>query len=85
MVAIAGIVMILLVGLLVQSRQLSAQNKVYESRKSELEQQIRDEEMRTEEIENLEDYVNSTEYIEQMAREKLGLVYEDEIIFKPEE
>lgn len=84
MVVIAGIVMFLLVGLLVQSSQLSAQNKVYESKKAELEQRIKDEELRTEEIENLKDYVNSTEYIEQVAREKFGLVYEDEIIFKAE-
>lgn len=84
MVAIAGIVTVLLVTLLVQSSQLSAQNKVFESRKTELEQQIKDEELRTEEIENLKDYVNSTEYIEQVAREKFGLVYEGEIIFKAE-
>ena len=37
------------------------------------------------EIENLKDYVNSTEFIEKVARDKLGLVYEDEIIFKAEE
>ena len=37
------------------------------------------------EIENLKDYVNSTEYIEKIARDKLGLVYEDEILFKAEE
>lgn len=84
MVAIAGIVMILLVGLLAQSGQLSAQNAVYEAKMEELEQKIKDEELRAEEIENLKDYVNSTEYIEQAAREKFGLVYPDEIIFKPE-
>lgn len=84
MFAIAGIVAILLVTLLVKSQTLRAQNTVYESRKAELEQQIRDEELHAEEIENLKDYVNSTEYIEQIARDKLGLVYSDEIIFKAE-
>lgn len=84
MVAIAGIVAVLLVSLLVQSSQLSVQNKGYESKKAELEEQIREEELRTEEIENLKDYVNSTEYIEQIAREKFGLVYKGEIIFKAE-
>ena len=34
------------------------------------------------EIEKLKDYVNSKEFIEKMAREKLGLVYRNEIIFK---
>ncbi len=85
MAAIAGIVVVLLICLLVQSRRLGVQNGVYESKKADLEQEIRDEELRSEEIEDLKDYVNSTEYIEQAAREKLGLVYSDETIFMPEE
>ncbi len=84
MVAIAAVVMVLLIGLLAQSQKLSTQNEQYAAQKSELEQQIKDEEMRAEEIENLKDYVNSTEYIEKIARDKLGLVYEDEILFKAE-
>lgn len=84
MVAIALVVMVLLVGLLVQSHNLSSQNRQYEAQKSELEQRINDEELRAGEIENLNDYVDSTEYIEKVAREKLGLVYEDEIIFQAE-
>lgn len=84
MVAIAAIVLVLLVGLLVQSQKLSVRNTQYEARKSELQQQIQDQEIRAGEIENLKDYVNSTEYIEKLAREKLGLVYEDETIFQPE-
>ncbi len=84
MVAIAAVVMVLLIGLLAQSQKLSAQNEQYAMRKAELEQQIKDEEMRAGEIENLKDYVNSTEYIEKIARDKLGLVYEDEILFKAE-
>ena len=43
------------------------------------------EEARSEEIEELKEYVQSDEYAEQVAKDKLGLVYEDEIIFKPEE
>ena len=84
MVAIALVVMVLLVGLLVQSQKLSLQNRQYEAKKSELEQRISDEELRAGEIKNLDDYVNSTEYIEKVAREKLGLVYEDEILFQAE-
>ena len=82
--AIAVVVLVLLVTLMVQSQKLKDSNQQYESQKAELEQQIRDEELRTGEIENLKDYVNSKEYIEKIAREKLGLVYEDDIIFKAE-
>ncbi len=84
MVAIALIVMVLLVGLLVQSQKLSIQNRQYEARKTELQEQINDEELRAGEIENLNEYVTSKEYIEKVAREKLGLVYEDEILFQAE-
>lgn len=59
-------------------------NASYESQKEELTQKLQDEELRSGEINKLKDYVNSTEFIEKMAREKLGLVYDDEIIFKAE-
>ena len=70
--------------LLVQSQKLIIQNERFQQQKSDLEQQIRDEELRAEEIEKLPDYVTSREYIEKVAREKLGLVYEDEILFQAE-
>lgn len=85
MVSIAAVVLVLLVGLLVQSQKLSARNTQYEVRKAELEQQIRDEEIRAGEIVKMKDYVDSPEYIEKIAREKLGLVYEDETIFQAAE
>lgn len=50
-----------------------------------LENQINEEEERANEIKNLEAYVQTKKYIEEVAREKLGLVYEDEIIFKEED
>lgn len=37
------------------------------------------------EISDYEAYVQTKKYIEEMAREKLGLVYKDEIIFQAEE
>ena len=40
---------------------------------------------RTQDIADLEAYMQTDEYAEQVAKDKLGLVYEDEIIFKPEE
>lgn len=85
MMGIAVVVVALLVVLLIQSQKLIEKNSVYETQKAELEEQIQDEEIRAEEIENLKEYVNSDEYIEKLARDKLGLVYEGEIIFKPEE
>ena len=54
-------------------------------RAEELERQIDEEEMRTEEIEEMRRYMQTDRYVEEVARDKLGLVYPDEVIFKPEE
>lgn len=48
----------------------------------ELEAEIVKEEQRAEDIEEYRLYTQTREYIEEVAREKLGLVYEGEVIFK---
>jgi len=85
MACIAMVVGILLISLTLQIREIKAKNADYQTQADNLEKQIRDEKERTEEIEALEDYVESKEYVEELARDKLGLVYEDEIVFKPED
>lgn len=52
---------------------------------SRLDDQIQDQEDRALDIKNKSEYVKSKEYIEEIAREKLGLVYKDEIIFKKDD
>lgn len=47
-----------------------------------LQQQIDDEEENQKAIEEQAEYQKTDAYIEDLAREKLGLVHEDEIIFK---
>lgn len=81
---IAVVVLLLLVVLQIQSQKLIVKNNDYRSRKTDLEQGIKDEEVRTGEIKDLQKYIDSDEYIEKIARDKLGLVYEDEIIYKAE-
>jgi len=44
--------------------------------------QITEEEDRATDISNMKAYVQTKQYIEDMAREKLGLVYRDEILFQ---
>ena len=44
--------------------------------------QLEEEEQRTQEIEELKKYVQTKKYVEEVAKERLGLVYEDEILFK---
>lgn len=81
--SICFIVMILLVSLSVQSQGLKEKLNVYAAQKEELQQKIDSETARTDEIKKLEEYKNTTEYVEGIAKDKLGLVYKDEIIFKP--
>ncbi|QOV20182.1 septum formation initiator family protein [Blautia liquoris] len=53
-----------------------------EERTAKLEKQIEKENKRTDDINSLSDYMQSDEYLEKSAKEKLGLVKENEIIFK---
>jgi len=64
------------------SINLYSKNKEYIAQEKELITQIEEEKARAEEIDELEEYVGTSEYVEQVAKDKLGLVYENEIIFK---
>lgn len=79
---ICGVILLLVAVVSVSSMSLRAKNESYIEQEAELEAQIQEEQERTEEIEQMEDYVGTNEYIEQTARDKLGLIYENEILFK---
>ena len=55
-----------------------------EKQYSELEEKLQDEQDRSEILKDKAAYMQTTRYIEEIARERLGLVYEEEIIFRPE-
>lgn len=83
----ALLVMGLIVGsvgitLTVRGNALNQQIQQNSLKESALEQQLEDETKRTEEIQELEQYMQSDEYIEKIAREKLGLLKENEILFR---
>lgn len=54
----------------------------YEAQESQLVAEIEAEKERTEEIDELEKYVQTEEFVRNTAKEKLGLVSPGEIIFK---
>lgn len=82
MLGIGAVIMMLAVVVSVSSFGLQAKNKEYLAQEKELEASIQEEKDRAEEISELESYVGTDEYIEQTAKDKLGLVHENEIIFK---
>ena len=73
MIAIALVVLVLLGGLMLESKAAT------------LQQQIEDEQTRTEEIDKLKKYMETDEYAEEVAREKLGLVKDNETVFKKQQ
>ena len=79
---ILGITAVVCVLMAVQGSSLRGKLAANENREQELQQQIDAEQQRTEEIEDLQDYMKSDEYAEKTAREKLGLVKDGEILFK---
>lgn len=82
MFGISLIVLVLLLSLMVQSLDLKESLAGYETRAEALSQQLEEEQARTEEIKELKEYMQTDEYAEQAAREKLGLVKDNEIIFQ---
>ena len=84
MAAIAIVVLILLVGLTMQSNNLKARIAVYDAKAAALKQSIEDEQDRTKEIDEQKEYMQTDEYIAEVARDKLGLVKGNEIVFEEE-
>lgn len=84
MLGISLIVLILLGSLMLESKSLEKRLAVYDAKAAALEQQIEEEQERTEEIEQKKEYMRTDAYAEEVARDKLGLVKDNEIVFKEE-
>lgn len=80
-VSIVFIVVVFLIVMSIQIYKLKQKDELLSEREEILEQQLVEEEARAEELEDLDLYTKSAEYIKEMAN-KLGLVFENEIIFK---
>ena len=80
-ISIIVIVLIFLSVMSVQIYRLKQKEAIYAQREQNLLQQIADETQREQELEELNLYTKSMEYIKDMAN-KMGLVFENEIIFK---
>ena len=79
--SIIFIVLVFVVVMSIQIYKLKEKDKLLAEREENLMQQMTEEMLREEELEELDLYTRSMEYIKDMAN-KLGLVYENEIIFK---
>lgn len=75
-------VCMLLIILLLEGHSLQNRIQTNQEKMTSLQEQMEAEEARTGEIEELQDYMQSDEYAEKIAKEKIGLVKDNEIIFK---
>ena len=76
-IALLAVVLFLMIKGIMLQPQI---NENYDTQ-SELEAQIEYEKQRADEVDALKEIVDSDEYIEKIAREKLGMVRKDEIVF----
>lgn len=87
---LAGFVVIILMGIICSavnkaSDKLEDKNEVYEQQIEALDNQIAEQKRRREDLQTRSIYITTKQFVEDFAREKLGLVFEDEIIFRPED
>lgn len=85
MALVLTVLMLLMLVVSYNSKQLEEKLASYQERERQLTEQLEAEKARSEEIEEFKKYTKTKKYIEETAREKLGLVYEDEILIKTED
>lgn len=80
---LAGLVVVILM-IAVTVNGMSLNRRLGENRKRtvQLKKEIQTEEQRAADIEEYRRYTSTDAYIEEIAREKLGLIYEGETVFK---
>lgn len=69
--------------LMYKTHGLKAQNVAYAKQIATLKQEKKNMKKQRQEVKELKHKIHSDEYTEQIAREKLGLVYKDEVVFIP--
>jgi len=81
-VCVSIIVVVFVAVMAIQIYQMKQKDADYMARENELKEQYEQETQRSSEIDDLEKYMQSSEYYEDVAKSKLGLTYKNEIIFK---
>ncbi len=79
---ISFVIVLLAVFLVAGSVSLRKKDKAYAAKEAELKERLGEEKNRSDELDDLEEYVGTDEYIEDIARDKLGLLDPNEILFK---
>ena len=85
LLSIAGFVCVFLIIFLIANNNLKSKTAENQAKIEELQESIEEQKKRSEDLDEQKEYTKTKEYIEKIAKEKLGLVYPNEIIFKTNE
>ncbi len=85
MIVVTGVVMMMLVVVGMGAAGLQEKKELLEAKSREIEDQIAQEEIRAQEIEEYGKEVQTKKFFEEYARDKLGLIYPGETIFKKQD
>ena len=83
--SITLIVLMFLVILSIQIVKLYKQEQEYTAQEAVLTEQLENETQRQSDLEAYEEYTKTEDYVKDIAKSKLGLVFNNEIVFKEDE
>ena len=69
----------------IQIVKLYKEDQTYIAKEKELNEQLEDATEEQQQLADYEQYTQSQQYIEEVAKSKLGLVYNNEIVFKEQD
>lgn len=81
-ISVTFVVGVLFIALMAESSKLQTKISDYEAKTAEVVSQIESENDRTAQIDELKEYMQTDEYAREVARDRLGLVDDNEIVFK---
>ena len=83
---ILALVLVMMTGGLISFRvmEMEKQHAQYAAQQEELQKKIDEENQRTQELNEYREYTKTKEFAEKVAKEKFGLLYDNELKFKAE-
>lgn len=85
MLLVTAVLFMLIAIVSFKGSQLKAEAANYSRQEAEWQSKISSEQDRSKELKEYAKYTQTRKYIEEVAKEKLGLVYKDQIVFETEE
>lgn len=76
------IIIFLVIVMAIQIGSLYRKNAAYQQQEAQLQEELEQQQAEAEELKTYEERTQSDEYVENTARGKLGLVHENEIVFR---